>query len=244
MSTKDIRTSNTHSVCDVCGRTLLRGEHADVYINGGARRAVCELCKTRALHEGWVREGAIENYGASSPVPARRRSLLGRLRSRRTSDGSPPAAATLDDELEDGSWATGYAAPAHAAGETPPRLRFDGGGRKVREPRHVRAVPTSEDHKIASAVDVFNHSEHRRTIAGVARSLGAAAVAVVPDPDQTTIVRIIVSWELCWYRYEVDLAEETPAVRLDGQGYELTELSDRERVANAAADDVGQLSLG
>lgn len=242
MSTKDIRTYDTHSVCDVCGRTLLRGEHADVYINGGARRSVCELCKTRALHEGWVREGTIDAYPGSNPSPARRRSLFGRLRSRRPATKSAAPPSTLDAELEDASWALelGPAQP-----EMPPPLRLNGAGRsKPREPRHVRAVPTSEDHKMASAVDAFNRSEHRRTIAGVARSLGAAAVAVVPDPAHPTVVRIVVSWELCWYRYEIDLADELPAVRVDGQGYELAELSDRERVANAAADDAGQLRLG
>jgi hypothetical protein len=240
MSTKDIRTYNTHSVCDVCGRTLLRGEHADVYINGGARRSVCELCKTRALHEGWVREGTIEAYSGSNPSPARRRSLLGRLRSRRTTPGTAGPPATLDAELEDASWALELSQPAP---DSPPPLQLDGRG-KSREPRHVRAVPTSEDHKMASAVEAFNRSEHRRTIAGVARSLGAAAVAIVPDPNHPTVVRIVVSWELCWYRYEIDLADDLPSVRIDGQGYELTELSDRERVPNAAADDVGQLRLG
>ena len=59
MATKDIRPSTAITVCDVCGRTLLRGEHAEVYIDGGVRRSVCELCKSRALHEGWLREGTV-----------------------------------------------------------------------------------------------------------------------------------------------------------------------------------------
>lgn len=257
MSTKDIRTYYAHSVCDVCGRTLLRGERADVYINGGARRLVCELCKTRALHEGWIREGAVEAFSGSGPNPDRRRSLFGRLRGRRPVDPSaPPGAATLDDELEDASWALdfpgasngedhGSAAPLPPPPSSSPPVRISSSERRrrVREPRHVHAVPTSEEHKIASAVEVFNGCEHRRTIAGVARSLGSPGVAVVPDPDHSTLVRIIVSWELCWYRYEIDLADEAPPVRLDGQGYELDELTERERDANAAADEGGQLHL-
>ena len=62
MTTKDIRTSHAHTVCDVCGRTLLRGERAETYINGDARRSVCELCKSRALNEGWVREGTLPGF--------------------------------------------------------------------------------------------------------------------------------------------------------------------------------------
>ena len=54
--TRSISTSIGITTCDVCGRTLLRGEQAQIYLDGLARRSVCELCVTRALHEGWVRE--------------------------------------------------------------------------------------------------------------------------------------------------------------------------------------------
>jgi hypothetical protein len=50
-------------------------------------------------------------------------------------------------------------------------------------------------------------------------------------------------WELSWYRYEVDLSDEAGGVRRDAQGDELSELSDDEKVANAAADDRGGLHL-
>jgi hypothetical protein len=250
MSTKDIRPIDAYTVCDVCGRTLLRGEHSEVFINGGTRRSVCELCKSRALHEGWVREGAIPEYGHSQSGTERRRSLFGRRRRRDdgTGDSSEP---TLDDALS-GDWnappdpmPTDSAPPplpiGRSRGRRQPAPPADNGGRP-REPRHVRAVPTSEDHKIASAIDMFNHSEHPRTVAGVARSLGAPVVCVAPDGVHPTLARVTVSWELCWYRYEVDLGEQVATVRLDGQGYELSELDPRELVPNAAANAAGQLS--
>ena len=40
-----IRTSHEHDVCDVCARTLLRGEKTEPFVNGGRRYTVCELCK-------------------------------------------------------------------------------------------------------------------------------------------------------------------------------------------------------
>jgi hypothetical protein len=107
----------------------------------------------------------------------------------------------------------------------------------------VHAIPTNGDHKVAAAVDVFNNSEHRRTVAGVARSLGAPAVNVAPDETQQSIVWIVVSWELCWYRYQVDLYESNGHTRLDGQGYELDELAEHERIGNASSDDSGALVL-
>src|SRR5579884_683861 len=242
MSTKDIKTSPTHASCDVCGRTLLRGERAQVYVNGGARRSVCELCKARAVHEGWVREGTVPEYKHSETRPERRRSLLGRLRQRReTAAASGPP--SLDDELSGNGWSPPPATPPPPTApqrETPrpPERRI-----RLREPRHVRAVPTSDEQKIAAAVDVFNQSEHRRTVAGVARSLGAPSVSLRPDPERTSLVNVVVAWELCWYRYVVDLSDDLPAVRVEGQGYELAELSEPERLGGASADDTGALVL-
>jgi hypothetical protein len=108
----------------------------------------------------------------------------------------------------------------------------------------VHAVPTSIEHKVASAIDAFNMSEHPRTVAGVARSLGLPTVSIAPDNVHPGIVNITVSWELCWYRYEVDLASERPSVRVAAQGYELSELTPEEQQPNAVADETGGLALG
>ncbi|MGH2929660.1 MAG: hypothetical protein ACRDL8_15780, partial [Solirubrobacteraceae bacterium] len=88
MSTRAIRTSTTQAACDVCGRTLLRGEHAEIYLSGGTRRSVCELCTSRAVHGGWVREGQVPSYEESGARPERRRSLMSRLRGRGDAPGN------------------------------------------------------------------------------------------------------------------------------------------------------------
>ena len=225
----------------MCGRTLLRGERAEMYLNGGDRRTVCELCTSRALHEGWIREGTMPPGDGREARPSRRRSLVSRLLARRDA----PAARTPELEPEPEPYAEEEPEPAPPraqraapAREAPRRAR-----EHVREPRHVRAIPTSVEHKIASAIELFNGSEHRRTIAGVARSLGEPTVSVRPAPDGLSLVNVVASWELCWYRYEVDLSEEVPTVRLSAQGYELDELASEERSANAVSDDRGSLSL-
>ena len=71
------------------------------------------------------------------------------------------------------------------------------------------------------ALDVFNASDHTRTVGGVARSLGAPGVCVRPRPERPAVVSITVMWELSWYRFEVDLSDEAGGVRRDAQGDEL-----------------------
>ncbi|HET9094455.1 MAG TPA: hypothetical protein VFN36_05160 [Solirubrobacteraceae bacterium] len=231
-----IRTSHDIDVCDICTRTLLRGEKTEVFLGGGRRYNVCELCKPHALHEGWLREGAIPDFQAGTDRGVRRRSLFGRRRRpEREIELGPAEPRSLDDEL---SYGAGWASQSTPA--MPPEPYAAGGGR-LREPRHVHAIPTSGDQRIAVAVEVFNASPHRRTVAGVARSLGAPAVNLAPDPTHPGIVWVVVSWELCWYRYEVDLSGPQGQARLDGQGYELSELAEHELVVNASSDDSGAL---
>ena len=102
----------------------------------------------------------------------------------------------------------------------------------------MRAVPTNAELKMERALDVFNASDHTRTVGGVARSLGAPGGAVRPLADRPSVVTITVMWELSWYRFEVDLSDEAGGVRREGHGAELDELP-RGHVVNAAADERG-----
>lgn len=252
VATKDIRPSTAYTICDVCGRTLLRGERSEAYIDGGVRREVCELCKPRALHEGWLREGTVPTYDGSEAPSRRRGSLLSRLR-RRPQREAPAEAfddASFDEpeplppepprEARETREPREPRAPRRRARESARELRKRA-QEATREPRHVRAVPVDAGQKIASAIEVFNNSEHRRTVAGVARSLGAPTVSIHPNEGHSSLVDIVASWELCWYRYEVDLSDEVPVVRVAAQGYELDELTPREREANAGYDQHGAL---
>ena len=79
-------------------------------------------------------------------------------------------------------------------------------------------------------------------MASLARSLGPPGVSVLADRD-LGVVMIVVAWELCWYRYRVDVDGYGPAVSVVAQGTALEELAREERVANASADERGALSL-
>jgi hypothetical protein len=230
--TRDIRTNQVDVACDICGRTLLRGEHAESFLAGGARKQVCELCTARAVHDGWIRESGADDLATlGSRHGDRRGSWRERLRNRRdrarevqADADSGPAEAWDDAPLP--------ADPAPPEPSLPPR-----------SPRHVRAVPTNADLKMQRALEVFNGSDHVRTVGGVARSLGAPAVSVRPLPERPSVVAIAVMWELSWYRYEIDLSDEAGGVRREGQGDELSELAAGELEANAEADERGALHL-
>jgi hypothetical protein len=212
--------------CDVCGRTLLRGETPYVFLAAGSKKNVCELCTQRASHEGWIREGLDSATVRSRGHNGRSRSLLARLR---------PRHPQPDD---DGGHDEPAREPRHVhrherSPERPPQ----------REQRSVHAIPTNADLKVVRALDLFNASTHPRTVAGVARSLGPPIVAVRPSPTEGSVVTIVVGWELSWYRFEVDLGDEAAGVRVVAQGTELSELEPVDQIANAAADDHGGLHV-
>lgn len=255
MTPKQIATNQAMVSCDVCGRTLLRGEHADVFLHSGQRRTVCELCTQRAALEGWIREGLVDDMPVRQRGRRERGSLFGRLsRKRAAPDGDASAPngirrhegrAAADEPLEAPVLPYGDERdPTYVAEVAPaPAPRPEPAVERPRESRSVRAVPTNADMKRARAIEVFNASDHPRTVAGVARSLGAPFVVVRPSATEGSIVSITAGWELCWYRYEVDLADEEAGVRLVAQGAELTELEPEDQEPNAVANERGALEL-
>jgi hypothetical protein len=237
-STRDIRTNQLDISCDVCGRTLLRGERAESYLAGGERRQVCELCTVRAQHEGWIREdGGDELTLRTARQEGRGRGFIEKFRARRERAREVADEAAAEE-------ASAYSAPPAREREREPAAREPRAEPDLpRRPRHVRAVPTNAELKVERALEVFNASEHTRTVGGIARSLGAPAVSARPLADRPSVVQIAVMWELSWYRFEIDLSDEAGGVRQIAQGAELSELDADEQIANAAADERGGLHL-
>jgi hypothetical protein len=241
---KELRPVHDNVACDVCGRTMLKGERTETFLApGGKRHSVCELCFVRAERYGWIRESVAGDVPTRVPRPEPRRPLFGRLRRKRQPE---PVAEELEQPV-DGS-AQEEEAPAYgdngapAEDEVPmpppqPRSR-------PRDPRHVRAVPTTADVKVERALELFNRSEHQRTIAGVARTLGAPWVSALPDIDQPSTVTIVVAWELSWYCYRIDLGDEADPVALHEKGEELDQIDEPLRDWNASMDPDGRVVAG
>jgi hypothetical protein len=224
----------------VCARRLLRGEQPEVFLVAGDRRTVCELCAPRATHEGWQRETGDQSVSLP-PLRPRRRNLFERLRllgrpapvPRRTPDSADAGEAGEYDFL--GGPAAAEGGEGGEGGESSDR----GGGER---PLGVSATGKGGG-RAARAIEVFNASEHPRRVAGVARSLGVPGVSVRPDEDVRNLVSIVIAWELCWYRYEVDVDDDAAEARVLAQGTELDELAREDRHANAVADELGVLCM-
>ncbi len=215
MRPRQITTAHEPIVCEVCRRTLLRGEEPTPYLADGRRVQVCDLCEPRAIHEGWIREGVAQDAGAA----ARRRdrgSLLRRLR---------------------GDTGRGRRAPITTSNQVAPNPRPV----TVVEDRQVHGVPTNDELKVERAIDTFNASGLPQRMTGIVRSLGAPVVSVRPSATEGAIVAITIAWELAWYRFEVDLGDEGAGVRPVARGNELRELEAHELEATNALDAEGRI---
>jgi hypothetical protein len=243
---KELRPVHDAVSCDVCGRTILKGERAEWYLApGGHRRQVCDLCAGRAQHHGWVRESGAGDLPARMPRHEPRRGVLGRLRRRR------PAAQSAEDEArlaeQEAMFGAGTGVepeeyPAEEPGPAPapaPRARP-----RPQSPRHVRAVPTTAEVKVERALELFNGSGHQRTVAGLARTLGQPWVSALPDPAQASAVSVLVAWELSWYRYRVDLGDEADPVMMLDKGEEIDQIDESLRAWNAELDEEGRVVAG
>jgi hypothetical protein len=231
---KELRPEQDSINCEVCGRTILKGEHTEGFLApGGRRHQVCELCFARAEHHGWIRErGGNAPSHAGTGRSESRRPMLDRLLGR---GGTRPAPARAEEEEE------ADAEPAVDNGDQSEQERTHAPPRIRRDPRHVRAVPTTAEVKVERALELFNSSDHARTVTGLVRTLGAPWVSARADIDAPSAVTVVVAWELSWYRFKIDLGDEEDPVVLVQKGEEVREIEGELRDWNATVDADGRL---
>jgi hypothetical protein len=142
---------------------------------------------------------------------------------------------------------------------TTPLLSYTGRRRRRRlaglasllEGRRLEAEPqvpepmlrrlSAPEQAMVEAAELFNASPYRRTVAGIARSLGDAQVSLLPLSGVNPEVVLTVAWDISWYQYRV-MFDSGQAVRLAERGYELEELDERFRRWNAFLDADGRIT--
>ena len=114
------------------------------------------------------------------------------------------------------------------------------------EPEPVVAEPmlrrlSQTEQAMVEAAELFNDSAYRRTIAGIAKSLGEARVSFLPLSGVNPEVVLTIAWDISWYQYRV-VFESAQPVRLAERGYELDDLDDRFKGWNGSLGPDGRVS--
>jgi hypothetical protein len=76
---------------------------------------------------------------------------------------------------------------------------------------------------MVEAADLFNESAFRRTVAGIAKSLGAPRASILPLSGVNSEVVLTVAWDISWYQYRITPDSGQP-VRLAERGHEPSDL--------------------
>ena len=141
---------------------------------------------------------------------------------------------------------------------TSPTVRAERRGRR-RRPSLVRLldprrVPSSEpvvaepilrrlsepELAVVEAADLFNASDYRRTVGGIAKSLGPPQASIVPLSGVNAEVVVTVAWDISWYQYRVS-PDSAQQVRLAERGHDPRELERSFTSWNARIQEDGRL---
>jgi hypothetical protein len=93
---------------------------------------------------------------------------------------------------------------------------------------------------VVEAADLFNQTDYRRTVAGIAKSLGEPKTSIRPLSGVSGEVVITIAWEISWYQYRVT-PESAQPVRLEERGHEIGEIDRIYQQWNAHLDEHGRL---
>ncbi len=93
---------------------------------------------------------------------------------------------------------------------------------------------------IVEAADHFNASQFRRTVGGIAKSLGSPQVSITPLSGVNQEIVITVAWDISWYQYRVTPDSGQP-VRLAERGHEPDDLDASFTGWNAHMGDDGRV---
>ena len=99
---------------------------------------------------------------------------------------------------------------------------------------------SEQEQSVVEAADLFNASDHRRSVAGIAKALGRPKASILPLPGVNSEIVLTVVWDISWYQYRVS-ADYAQPVRLAGRGYDPSEVEPRFTAWNAVVEDDGRV---
>jgi hypothetical protein len=90
------------------------------------------------------------------------------------------------------------------------------------------------------AADLFNASAYRRTIGGIAKSLGDPKASIVPLSGVNAELVVTIAWDISWYQYRISPDSAQP-VKLAERGHEVGELEGAYTGWNARVEEDGRI---
>jgi hypothetical protein len=118
-------------------------------------------------------------------------------------------------------------------------------GARDEEPEPVVSEPILRrlgDHEIAlvEAAELFNATQFRRTIAGVAKALGEPMASIMPLSGVNSEMVLTFAWDISWYQYRVSPESPQP-VRVAERGHDIADLDDGYQSWNATVTEDGRV---
>jgi hypothetical protein len=118
-------------------------------------------------------------------------------------------------------------------------------GTRPAEPEPVVSEPIlrrlgDDEIALVEAADLFNASQFRRTVTGVAKALGEPRVSIVPLSGVNSEMVVTFAWDISWYQYRVQ-PEASQPVRLEERGHDMGDLDEGFTDWNAQLDATGRL---
>ena len=143
-------------------------------------------------------------------------------------EGTPTTPTVPVQRRRRGSWLSQIFAPVRSA--TDETVASEPILRRLSEPELA----------MVEAADIFNASDYRRTIGGVAKSLGEprASIRQLSGVNQELVITI--AWDITWYQYRVS-PESAQPVKLEARGHELSQLDGTFQAWNAKIQPDGKI---
>ena len=118
-------------------------------------------------------------------------------------------------------------------------------GLRPDQPEPVAAEPilrrlSEPELAMVEAADLFNASDYRRTVGGIAKSLGTPKASIRPLSGVNPELVITIARDISWYQYRV-APESAQPVRLAERGHDLRELEAASTSWNARVDEDGRV---
>ena len=118
-------------------------------------------------------------------------------------------------------------------------------GARDEEPEPVVSEPIlrrlgDDEMALVEAAELFNATQFRRTIAGVAKALGEPQASITPLSGVNAELVLTFAWDITWYQYRVS-PESSQPVRVAERGQDIEDLDPSYQHWNATVTEDGRV---